>query len=228
MEMSSEPIFTRLFGRSPIEPLQQHMITCERSVESLATFFEAVLENDWDAAASAAARISAEEKEADNIKREIRLHLPRSLFLPVARTDLLELLHSQDKIANRSEDVAGLVIGRKMTFPATIAGEMSNFVAASVSAVQLARSAMDELNDLVVSGFSGQEIEVVEKILVDLQAAESHSDEVQVTLRQALLEQEATLNPVDVFFMYKIIDLVGDIADYAQSVGNRMMYLIAR
>ena len=63
---------------------------------------------------------------------------------------------------------------------------------------------------------------------MDLQAAESHSDEVQVTLRQALLEQEAALNPVDVFFMYKIIDLVGDIADYAQSVGNRMMYLIAR
>lgn len=226
--MTSEPIFTRLFGRSPIEPIQQHMITCEDSVESLVSFFEAVRKQDWSVAEAEARHIAATEKEADRLKREIRLHLPRSLFLPVARTDLLELLHSQDKIANLAEDATGLMIGRRLEFPDTVAAELEKFVLATVDAVKLARRALDELNDLVVSGFSGQEIGFVERILEELQAAESHSDEIQVEVRKVLYSMESDLDPIDVYFMYKVIDLLGGIADHAQAVGDRMMYLIAR
>ena len=86
---------------------------------------------------------------------------------------------------------------------------------------------MDELNDLIITGFSGREVEFIEKILTSLHEAEHRSDESQVRVRQVLFEQESELNPIEVMFLYKVIDRVGDVADNAQTVGNRMMYLIA-
>lgn len=54
------------------------------------------------------AQISHLEKEADVLKREIRLKLPRGLFMPVDRSDMLELLTQQDKLANLAKDIAAV------------------------------------------------------------------------------------------------------------------------
>lgn len=103
-----------LFGSSPIKPLQQHMASVQECVAQLLPYINAVLAGDWDAAASEQAKISQMEREADKLKRELRLNLPNSLFMPVSRRDLLEVLTMQDKIANKARSIAGLILGRKM------------------------------------------------------------------------------------------------------------------
>ena len=190
-------------------------------------YFEAVMAEDWEEVDRLYNHIAVLEDRGDALKREIRLNLPRSLFLPFSRNNLLDVLQVQDRIANRTKDVAGLILGRRMTFPATMHDELKNYVHATTDAVRLANEAMEELNDLIVTGFSGQEIQFVEKILERLHRAESHSDECQIKIRRTIFEQESKMNPVDVMFMYDIIKLIGKIADDAQTVGNRMMYLIA-
>lgn len=47
------------------------------------------------------------------MKKALRHHLPRSLFMPMDRRDLLDVLLMQDKIINVAKDIAGLVVGRK-------------------------------------------------------------------------------------------------------------------
>ena len=225
--MSKAPIFTKLFGPSPIVPIQQHMNLCEQSADTLIPFLESAIAGNWEAAEAQAVCIAKLENEADEIKKTIRMNLPRSLFLPMSRSDLLELLQVQDRIANASRDVAGLAIGRRMSFPDGIHEALRSLLASSVAAVNLARKALDELNDLIITGFSGQEVEFIEKILERLHEAEHDSDVKQVEVRRQLFALEAELNPVDVVFIYKVIDRIGDVADDAQTVGNRMMYLIA-
>ena len=61
--------------------------------------------------------ILAAEKEADKLKGALRRHLPKSLFLPVPRSDLLSLVSIQDNVANTAKDVSMVVLGRKMRFP---------------------------------------------------------------------------------------------------------------
>ena len=39
---------------------------------------------------------------------------------------------------------------------------------------------------------------------------------------------EDELNPVSVIFWYQLIEWIGDLADYAEKVGNRLRLLIAR
>ncbi len=110
--MPRSPMFPRLFGRSPIAKLQTHMEKAAECASELKGFFEVVFHEDWDKALLVNDKICRLEEEADVEKRELRIHLPRSLFLPVSRSDLLELIRVQDKIPNRIKDVAGIVTGR--------------------------------------------------------------------------------------------------------------------
>ena len=101
-----------LFGRSPIKPLQQHYDTVHECACTLAQFFDAVIAGDWDKARTLRKQVAELENQADELKKEFRLNLPKSLFLPMPRTDLLELISVQDKVANKAKDISGLMLGR--------------------------------------------------------------------------------------------------------------------
>ncbi|MDZ7643158.1 MAG: DUF47 family protein [Woeseiaceae bacterium] len=88
-------------------------------------------------------------------RKAIRLRLPKSLFMPVPRQDLLELLLVQDKMANRAKDVAGLVLGRKMSIPPAIADDFLEFVRRNVDAAKQARKSVRELDELFTTGSRG-------------------------------------------------------------------------
>src|SRR5690606_32964663 len=127
---------SNLFGRSPIKPLQEHMALAVKAAAELVPFFEAVTNHDWPLANSIQQQVVHYEHGADDIKKHLRLHLPKSLFLPVPRTDLLELLTMQDRIPNRAKDIAGIILGRRMTIPDSMKAQMNEFVASSVAAAE--------------------------------------------------------------------------------------------
>ena len=72
-----------LFAKSPIKPLQKHIERVQTCCERLLPFFLAVGEGDWSRAEQIHAEIVQLEKEANVLKREIRLKLPRGLFMLV-------------------------------------------------------------------------------------------------------------------------------------------------
>jgi predicted phosphate transport protein (TIGR00153 family) len=190
-------------------------------------FFAAAVAGDWDTAANCRADIVNLEHEADSIKKEIRLHLPKSLFMPVPREDLLELLLVQDKIANRTKDVSGIVMGRKMAIPESIAEMFLEFVDRNVDAAKQARKSVRELDELFTAGFKGAEVKLVTAMIEELDKIETDTDNKQVALRAALFKIEADMNPIDAIFMYKVIDLTGEIADMAERVGRRLELLLS-
>ncbi len=225
--MPSGNLLSSVFGRSPIGPIQNHIAKAHATAADLEPFFAAVLVEDWEQAELIQKRIARQESEADEIKKNIRLSLPKSLFLPFPRADLLELITVQDKVANRAKDIAGLVIGRHMTFPGEIKDSFLHYVKRSVETSAQALKAMNELDDLLETGFHGREAEIVENMLDELDAIESDTDKLQIHIRRTLFQQEKTLPPVDVMFMYKIIEWVGDLADRASRVGGYLHLLLA-
>ena len=70
---------------------------CSRMYFELVPFFKAVLKEDWTEAKSQQKKIAKLENEADKLKKKLRLHLPKSLFMPISRRDLLEVLTMQVK-----------------------------------------------------------------------------------------------------------------------------------
>ncbi len=220
--------FTNMFGQSPIRPIQEHMAKAHDCAVQLLPFFEATLDNNWAAALAHQQRIAELEGEADVLKKEVRLNLPKSLFLPVPRYDLLELVTMQDKIANATKDVAGLMTGRQMQIPASMAPLMLDYVKGSIATSAQALKAIHEMDELLETGFRGREVEVVENMIVELDDLEHSNDKLQVQVRALLFAMETELPPVEVMFLYKIIDWIGELADRAQQVGARLQLLIAR
>ncbi len=217
-----------MFGPSPIKPIEHHMHKTYLCAKQLYAFFEAILQNDWDTAKLIQKKIIALEKEADLIKRDLRLHLPTGLFLPVARTDLLELLSAQDRIANKAEDIAGLIISRHMCIPSQISHLFMPFLSRCLDAAKQACKAINELDQLLESGFRGTEVTIVEEMIVTLDKIEHDSDDKLAEIRHQIFELEKELPAIDVIFIYKLVQWIGDLADHAQTVGGRLQILIAR
>ena len=220
-------MLANIFGSSPVQPLEKHIDISYQCAKQLRAFFSAAVRGDWEGAAEARKEIEQLEHDADNLKKEIRLNLPKSLFMPVPREDLLELLLVQDKIANRTKDVSGIVMGRKMQIPAVIAEQFLDFVDRNIDAAKQARKSVRELDELFTSGFRGAEVKLVAAMIEELDRIETDTDDKQASLRAELFKIEDSLNPIDAIFMYQVIELTGEIADMAERVGRRLELLLS-
>jgi len=217
-----------IFGKSPVRPLQEHMEKVVSCVNELIPFTRAVLNRDQQGRVLHHQKIVAMENEADALKKELRLHLPNSLFMPIDRRDVLEVLTMQDMVAGRARNVAGLITGRDMQIPDTMAKGYEELVQRCIDACTQAYTAIRELDELIETGFGKAERERVGGLLYTLDEIEQHTDEQQIALRNELFKLEDELHPVNVMFLYKVIDSTGGIADRAQRVGSRLQLMLAR
>ena len=225
--MSINP-FVSLFGRSPIGPMQEHIAKAYECAAKLIPFFQAVMAEDWERVEQVQQEMVRLEKEDDKLKRDVRIHLPKSLFLPVPRSDLLELLSVQDKVANRAKDIAGLMLGRQMSIPQQLQPIIMPYVQRTVDACEQALTAMNELDEILETGFGNREVARVTAMIEELEDIEHDTDRMQIEVRRNLYKIEKELPPVDVIFLYTIIEWIGDVADRAERVGNRLEQLLAR
>ena len=62
----------------------------------------------------------------------------------------------------------------------------------------------------------------------ELNKIESETDDMGLKLARLLFEQEDQIKPVSVMFWYQLIQWIGDLADYAEKVADRLRLLIAR
>ena len=217
-----------LFGRSPIGPIQDHMTVADEAAQLLSAFVQATIDEKWETAEIVYKQILDAEREADRLKRAIRQNLPKSLFLPVPRTDLLELVTIQDHVANRAKDVAGIITGRHMQFPEKMQKGIMEFIDTCCATSKQALASIEQLDELLEVGFTGRGVKLVESMLKELNRLEGKTDKQAITLRRKLFKIEAKLPPVDVMFYYEIIGLIGGVADAAENVGDRLQILIAR
>ena len=225
---ASNPIAS-LLGSSPFKPMQAHMRVVIECAEEVPGLFDALIAGDQAGLTAAKDRIFAKEAEADELKNNIRAHLPKSIFMPVDRRDFLEVLNMQDSIADTAQDIAGLMLERDMSVPAGMsADDLNAFVARCVDTAKEALGIIEELDELIEMGFRGKEAGKVEDMVTKLNQIEDETDEMGMNLARALFAKEDEMKPVSVIFWYQMIQWIGDIADYAEKVGDRMRLLIAR
>ena len=223
----SNPI-SNLFGKSPIKPLQEHMSLCVSCAKLLEPFFEAVIGDDWPKAGELFDEIADRENQADELKKQFRLSMPSTLFMPVSRNDLLSILAQQDDIANTTKDVCGIVIGREIDIPSALQTDFLGFVKSTIETTEKALKAINELDELLETGFTGHEVKFVKKLIRELDAQEQKVDKKERKLRHRLFKLEVDMPPVNVMFLYSTIDNIGAIADTAERVGNRLELLLAK
>ena len=138
-----------LFGKSPFKPLQAHMEKVRECVERIRPLFDALLAGNRDEVEKLVNEICRLESEADAIKNDIRGHLPKSIFLPIDRRDLLEILDHQDSIADISQDIAVLLTLRDLQFHPDLKEPLDNLLKEVTTVCQLAADITREFDELL-------------------------------------------------------------------------------
>lgn len=217
-----------LFRQSPFGPLQEHMRLVVECVKEFGPFIEALIAEDNDALEASRTKVIQYEKEADRVKSQIRTHLPKGLFLPVDRRDLLDLLRAQDAIADRAQDgVALLMLGKRKVPPALREGLLP-FVRVNIEAALKCQTIIAQLDDLLELGFTGKMVERIDVMVKELSDIESQTDILGIRLTEALITHERDISPAAFIVWYDVLAIIGDIADNAENVGDRLRLLIAR
>lgn len=226
--MATTNPLAKLLKRSPFKALQQHMRVVLECVRCIPGLFDALMAGDEVGVKSAKEAIFKWENEADEVKNDLRAHLPKSLFMPVDRRDILEILQEQDSIADTAQDIAGLLFERPMAVPESLKDPLLALTRRCVDACNEAGKIINELDELVETGFRGRESDRVSEMVAELNKIETDTDEMGTELVRRLFAQEDEMKPVSVMFWYELIQWIGDLADYAEKVGNRLRLLLAR
>jgi len=217
-----------LFAKNPFKPLQAHMemvMSCVRLVPDL---MEAVVAGDETEVKRVRKEITRTEHEADLVKNELRDNLPRTLFMPVSRADLLQLLHHQDDIADGAEDAAILADIKRLGIPDELGPRIVEFSRLCVEAAETAENVVGKLDDLLETGFTGPEADEVMKLIAHVGQQEWEADKTAFKLLKEILREGGTENCVDVILWMKLCEALGNIANASEQVANYLRLMLAR
>jgi len=113
-----------------------------------------------------------------------------------------------------------------MVLPTVLRDSTLELVRRSIAACEQAERIVNELDELVETGFRGRGVGRVEQMIDELNRLESDSDDLQDRAIRQLFAAEAELG-VATYFWWELLGWVADLADHAEKVGNRLRLLIA-
>lgn len=216
----------KLVGRSPIGPMQEHMRAAVECASQVTPLIDAMARGDDEAISRARGEIDRLEHTADDLKHEIRSHMPKRLMLAMERRDMLDILDCQDSIADTAQDIAELVDQRGMHLPSALAEPFRALTARVVAACEQGQRVIDELDELIETGFGDREVARIETMISELGRIETETDELSDAAARALFRLESELGVATVYW-HQLILWIADLADYAERVGNRLRLLVA-
>lgn len=228
MPIMSNLHLSGLLRGSPFKPIQEHMRVVFSCVCLIPPLFDAVYREDNASVSDFAEQIKDLETEADKLKSTFRLNLPRSLFLPVDRKDLLSLIGDQDKIADTVEDIGKTFLFREMTVPVELKALLDELLEGTMEVSAAAKDMIEQLDELLEVGFAGRELDKVSKMIAGVRRSEHNIDEIMHRIKKKLYSIEKELDPVSVIFWYQTIDMLGIISDKAENLADRLLLFLSK
>ena len=214
-----------LFGRSPFEPMQEHGERVMETVQFLRPLFESLDKGDEERFNELCESINHAEHEADIVKNRFRSETPKWLFLPVNRRDLLELISTQDSLADKVQDVAVLLGMRHLKIHKDMKEGLFEFIDRVLDTCNKSSEIINRLDEILESSFGGREAERVIAMISELGEIEHESDEAGKRVAKKIFELEDKLDPVTVIMWSRVLTRVGDVANHAENIGNHIRLL---
>ena len=214
--------FAKLFGRSPFVPLQSHMVKVASCVDSTVEMFRAFGRGDHERVGQLAEVISQLEHEADQVKHDIQDHLPKRMFLPIDRGRILEILGTQDNIADKCENMAVQLTLKQLEMLAPLREDFQKFLDKNFEAFRVARDIIEQLDELLETGFGGAEAERVKQMVADVSYKEHEADLLQRTLLRLLYAHDGQMSVGEFYLWSQIIRQVAELSNLSERLANRV------
>ena len=218
----------KLFGRSPLTPLQVHMEKVEECVNGIVEILEGFMVGmSHEEICNKAKVVSKLEHNADLVKNDIRNSLPRGLFMQVDRGTLMSMLSDQDSIADKAEDIGVLMTFKSIPLIDPLKTHFSEFVEKNIEAFRIVRTIIADLDELAEMGFGGEEASRVEQMVDQVALCEHEADVIQRDMLRALFAHEDDLSKGEFLLWRNLLRDIGGLSNYAEKLANRVRIMLA-
>ncbi len=218
---------SRIFGRSPFEPIAEHARKVHDCVSLLRPIADAIIAGDRDKLDELQHEMSRTEYEADQLKDRIRQRLPKRYFLPVRREDVAMFISQLDKIADDAEDFAVVASFRAIHLSEDM---VADFLALVDKVVQVSESLLgvaEHLAQVQKESFAGPDVEDVLAKIQQVCHMEWESDKLSRKFARRYYTAEE-MDAMDVLILEKLCRALGGVADHAENVGKNLRLMIIR
>jgi len=218
-------LLSALFYKSPFENLQRH---ADKARECAQLFKQALLchfEEKIEEFEKLTDQVAKLESEADAIKRNIRNHLPKGILMPVDKFQLFQYLREQDSVMDEVEDALYWLSFQ----PPGVTKEVQEDLRELVESVLSASEKLPELVSMARVYFkrnTEQQRNKMKSLIRDIRQQEHEADLLELELKAKIFR--TIKDPLAVFYLIRLADIVGRIADHAENASDRMRTMIAR
>lgn len=219
--------FGKLFGKSPFPPMKEHMRIATECAGHMPAAVAAFLENDKATLKEIRHSVTRLESDADRILEELEHRLSKSMFLPVERRDLINVLEMQEAIADRTEDIVGLMVDLPLEVPEEMRQPILMLTNRAADAVNAANEVVDKFDDLLETGFKGPELKKTRDLIREVIAIETDADHISTDVTHTLFSHARDMDPISIVFLYRLIGWIDDLADFSETLAIRARLLLA-
>ena len=218
--------FLSLFVSSPFAGLQEHAEKVKECAWAFQQAIECHVSDRCRQFEELRREVSQLENQADGIKRRIRGHLPIGTLMPVSKFQLFRYLREQDQVLDAVKDALNWISYRSEPgIPETLHKDVFLLVDAVIDP-------LEELSRMVAGAkryfetYSEKQRVAVKAIIREVRTQEHAADKVEAEIKQKVFNMD--IDPVTVFHMVRLAEIIGSIADHAENAGDMMRAMLAR
>ncbi|HDG61724.1 MAG: TIGR00153 family protein [Thermotoga sp. 4484_232] len=208
-----------IFGKKEekiIELIKNHLDLVEKTIESLRDYLEMYF-SDGEKATVIYEKIQTLESDADRIRRKVETDMYSGAFLPNFRGDLLGLIESVDKIANKAEFVADLIELQHPVIPNELKDGVLRQIDLSLETFRMLKRSIE---------FLFEDLQKAGEYVILTEKREHEEDEVERGNIKKLFELD--IERCAKLELKEIIRSIGDIADRAEDSSDRVEIIILK
>ena len=222
------PVSDTFRRKSPFRQLLLHMKKVRKCIDIIGEGLVIYYKGDYKSFSKLSEDVSKIEHEADLIKRNIRNHLPKTLFMPVDKGKFLWALREEDKILDHAENLVKMLEMRHTKIPKELQDLFINHLELVVKTVSTVEDAVKHIMNLLEASFIQREREHVKQYIYQVHQHEWEADQIKMDINKKIYEIEKKLAPMDVYHLLKIADWVDDIDDHSENVADLLRSMIAK
>jgi len=218
--------FFPLFVTSPFESLLEHAEKVKECGWAFQQAIECFASDQCQEFEEYRLEVSKLESEADAIKRRIRGHIPKGTRMPVTKFELLLYIREQDKVLDSVEEALDWISYRKIP---VVEDQLTKHLFLLVDSVI---EPIEELSRMVkeatkyFDSYSEKQRRIVKGIIYNLRKRENEADQIEDEFMIKIFSLEK--DPVGLFHLVRLAEIIGSIADHAENAGDMMRAMIAK
>ena len=213
----------KLFGRSPFSQIQLHMEQVNKCIAKMSEALEAAKTGNIERVDQLSNEVSELEHQADQIKSDIRERLLKRFFMPIDRSEVLEILSLQDGLADTAEDVCKVLTLRPLPFPADLVEDFDEFVSLNIKACEICASIINQMDELIESGFGGTEAERIRGLAREAALAEHEADVVQLKLLKKIYAHDVDFSIGEFHLWMRVTRVLSRLSNDSENLANRIL-----